>query len=368
MSLPIRSQSALEYMMTYGWAILVIVIVAGVLYSLGIFSPSSSLAATITGFSSLSVTGGCIQGGALYLVVTPGVGYPINITKINVTSSTNVQTSTNMSVLISPGQSQTIFVPNSCTSSQNSQYSDSVSIIYSEPGEIFPGPYTSTGKISGSSGVYSPQIAPFFNGTVHSTIYINSTSPELTGPMTVVAWVKWLGGAGGGSSGVITYGDFCGKGFAILLNSLGQDACDSDNYGSSIVPQVGSWYFLAFQINGMSAGSTETWYLNSTSVSRSLINSYSLPQPTYVFIGDDSVGTPDEYFDFNGYIVDVQLYGTVLSSSEINTLYKEGLGAGPLSGQNLVAWWPLDGNTNDYSGNSNNAVKQASVSWKNIDS
>jgi hypothetical protein len=186
--------------------------------------------------------------------------------------------------------------------------------------------------------------------------------------MTVVAWVKWLGGAGGGSSGVITYGDFCGKGFAILLNSLGQDACDSDNYGSSIVPQVGSWYFLAFQINGMSAGSTETWYLNSTSVSRSLINSYSLPQPTYVFIGDDSVGTPDEYFDFNGYIVDVQLYGTVLSSSEINTLYKEGLGAGPLSGQNLVAWWPLDGNTNDYSGNSNNAVKQASVSWKNIDS
>ena len=36
-----RSQSALEYMMTYGWAILIIVIVAVVLYSMGIFSPSS---------------------------------------------------------------------------------------------------------------------------------------------------------------------------------------------------------------------------------------------------------------------------------------------------------------------------------------
>ena len=32
-----RSQSALEYMMTYGWAILIIVIVAVILYSMGIF-------------------------------------------------------------------------------------------------------------------------------------------------------------------------------------------------------------------------------------------------------------------------------------------------------------------------------------------
>ncbi|MBE5728259.1 hypothetical protein IHE51_00125, partial [Candidatus Parvarchaeota archaeon] len=38
-----RSQSALEYMMTYGWAILIIVIVAVVLYSMGIFSPPSFL-------------------------------------------------------------------------------------------------------------------------------------------------------------------------------------------------------------------------------------------------------------------------------------------------------------------------------------
>ncbi len=68
MSLTNKSQSALEYLMTYGWAILIIVIVAGVLYSMGIFSPSSSLSTTITGFSSLSVTGGCIQGGALYPV------------------------------------------------------------------------------------------------------------------------------------------------------------------------------------------------------------------------------------------------------------------------------------------------------------
>ena len=43
-----RSQSALEYMMTYGWAILIIVIVAVILYSMGIFNPSCFLIYIIT--------------------------------------------------------------------------------------------------------------------------------------------------------------------------------------------------------------------------------------------------------------------------------------------------------------------------------
>ena len=51
-----KAQSALEYMMTYGWAILIIVIVAAVLYSLGIFSPSSSVGAVQTGFAPFTAT------------------------------------------------------------------------------------------------------------------------------------------------------------------------------------------------------------------------------------------------------------------------------------------------------------------------
>ena len=35
-----RGQSALEYLMTYGWAILAVVIIAGVLWYLGIFNPN----------------------------------------------------------------------------------------------------------------------------------------------------------------------------------------------------------------------------------------------------------------------------------------------------------------------------------------
>ena len=36
-----KSQSAMEYLMTYGWAILVISVVLGALFSLGVFSGSN---------------------------------------------------------------------------------------------------------------------------------------------------------------------------------------------------------------------------------------------------------------------------------------------------------------------------------------
>ena len=84
-----RSQSALEYMMTYGWAILIIVIVAVILYSMGIFNPSSSISTTITRFSSTPVSSAIFtDNGGLSLSVQNSVGYPIEITNITATTTT----------------------------------------------------------------------------------------------------------------------------------------------------------------------------------------------------------------------------------------------------------------------------------------
>ncbi|MCL4376072.1 hypothetical protein M1558_01095, partial [Candidatus Parvarchaeota archaeon] len=84
------AQSALEYMMTYGWAILVVVVVAVILYSLGIFNPSSSITTTITGFAGLgSPQAICYSNGNLNLSLGDSVGYPINIQSITATNSTN---------------------------------------------------------------------------------------------------------------------------------------------------------------------------------------------------------------------------------------------------------------------------------------
>ncbi len=66
-----KGQSALEYMMTYGWAILIIVIVAVILYSMGIFSPRSSVTATSSGFAPF-VPSGAICGATLTVAFTTG--------------------------------------------------------------------------------------------------------------------------------------------------------------------------------------------------------------------------------------------------------------------------------------------------------
>jgi hypothetical protein len=55
--------------------------------------------------------------------------------------------------------------------------------------------------------------------------------------------------------------------------------------------------------------------------------------------------------NLNGSIANVQIYNTALTQQEIQYLYQQGLGGGPVRLQNLVAWWPLNGDAKDYSGN-----------------
>jgi hypothetical protein len=45
-----KGQGALEYLMTYGWALLIIVVVGSALYSLGILNPATYTQSTCTGF------------------------------------------------------------------------------------------------------------------------------------------------------------------------------------------------------------------------------------------------------------------------------------------------------------------------------
>ena len=48
-----KGQSAMEYLMTYGWAILIVIIVAAALYALGVFNPATFAGRTTTGFTQL---------------------------------------------------------------------------------------------------------------------------------------------------------------------------------------------------------------------------------------------------------------------------------------------------------------------------
>jgi len=49
----------------------------------------------------------------------------------------------------------------------------------------------------------------------------------------------------------------------------------------------------------------------------------------------------------------VQVYNAPLTGSQIAYLYQSGIYGIPTNTANLAAWWPLNGNPNDYSGHFN---------------
>ena len=90
-----RGQSAIEYLMTYGWAILIILIVAGVLAWYGFFNPAASLPATKTGFSQVDIVSPWDLSSAdlLRIDLENRVGQTINVTGISVDEGTTLPAS-----------------------------------------------------------------------------------------------------------------------------------------------------------------------------------------------------------------------------------------------------------------------------------
>jgi hypothetical protein len=85
-----KGQTAVEYLMTYGWAILIILIVAGVLAYYGIFSPSGFLGPTSKGWTQLYAIQpwDLASDGTLKLQIENRVGQDIIITGANADTGT----------------------------------------------------------------------------------------------------------------------------------------------------------------------------------------------------------------------------------------------------------------------------------------
>ena len=362
-------------MMTYGWAILIIVIVAAVLYSLGIFNPSASVTATVTGFSGFSVSAACIPGGALELQATNGLGYAVNITKVNTTGSNGQPVSISLSLLILPGRSQLVFVPGACTTTSGSRFSNPVTIAYTEPGQVFPGPYTSSGMITGMSGAFRPvTVAESNSGDGY--IMILRALPRLD-QVTVIGWISNgppISGKGGDSLAMGDIYDGSYSSIEIDTNGAMNWVSNGSHVPSNTNPcnaqgnaEIGSlsyqkWYMLVQTINAN--GNVEDYaYLSGNSTPQTATCSFG--QAVYVPTSVWCIGSWDcdtALYPLLGNISDIQVYNTSLSSTQIQTIYNEGIGGAPLPDMNLVGWWPLDGNANDYSGNNNNGVA-SNINW-----
>ncbi len=140
-----KGQSATEYLMTYGWAILAIVVVAGVLWNMGLFG-GGSCGNSATGFAGNQIwvkDFALTESGALTLNLKNAAGENLEISSIEVGASTLTQGANDWNVSTSGAVLQGIDGPEG---EAGSCYSEDLAISYTVEGV----PHTARGKINGA--------------------------------------------------------------------------------------------------------------------------------------------------------------------------------------------------------------------------
>lgn len=85
-----KAQSAMEYLMTYGWAILIIAVVLAALFSLNVFSGGANLGASCVGQPGFSCSQAEISSaGMLTLLLGQGIGYKTYNVLLSCVASSN---------------------------------------------------------------------------------------------------------------------------------------------------------------------------------------------------------------------------------------------------------------------------------------
>jgi hypothetical protein len=281
----------MEYLMTYGWAILVIAVVLGVLFQLGVFSASS--------FSVRAPSGAC-------QVFRPG----------------GPGTTTNVNLV---GQCNSVLPKYVAQFNGASSYVDA-------PSTAGPrGPFTIAMWIN------------FANGFPGNGLYATAIAQGPTWNYATSSFSLYFGGSG-----------YIGLNFRIECTDA---VCAPDNslvYNPFSTPFPSGWQHYV----GVFDGSSLAMYMNGT-----LKGSWSFG-PVTLHTSTDHVQIQGSYAGYPGsgntlMISNVQLYNKPLASDEVKTLYLEGVGGVPLAPPNVIAWWPLNGDAKDYSGNGNTGVPTA---------
>lgn len=147
-----KGQSAMEYLMTYGWAILIVIIVAAVLFSLGVFNPSTFQQTAAVGFSGFNVPAGGFQvssaTGTLTMQITNGVGSQITVTESGANIGSTHIMNTGGTTVVGPGQTTTLTFASIGSFTPGAAYTANVNITYTNDNTGLTG-FISSGTLSG---------------------------------------------------------------------------------------------------------------------------------------------------------------------------------------------------------------------------
>ncbi len=267
----VKAQSAMEYLMTYGWAILIIAVVLAVLVQLGIFSTNL--------FGPRQVAGAC-------RVVALGASGPTTKALVG-----------------------------SCQGGLP-QYVSSEAAVDNGFVIVTPPPTLNTFAAGISICIWFDMLTPY-PGYSNYIYEQKSGIPdiELTMSPTNVEWITNTGSS------------------LLSANTITQN----------------KWYATCETYNTTTGLSTI--YINGN-MDNQAAKVFSSTNTGEIYIIDDVSGAND----FVGYVSNMQMYNTSLSPAEAKQYYLNGIGGPAIKPSNLVAWWQLNGNINDYSGSNNNGA------------
>jgi hypothetical protein len=198
-------------------------------------------------------------------------------------------------------------------------------------------------------GVASRYVASFnsLGNITASSVPVNAVAGGFT---TVSFWMQWPGSQANivpfsaGPYSIYVTGNAIG-----FSNSVSGSLVGTLTYGMSEFSTTPWISVVAEFSNNVPTASNEVLYVNGVKQSLQLISGSF---PGSLSIGNTiSIGgfTSGSYSKFYGQMADVQIYNTVLAPYQAESLYLEGINGAPSNYSNLVGWWPLNGNTNDYS-------------------
>ena len=146
-----KGQAALDFLMTYGWAILLVILVAGALFTLGIFDVGSMVGNRAVGFTQVAVDAFKVDSsGLLTIKVQNQVGTDIRIDYVNATYlGTTVGNSSLGTMNLGIGSSSpTITVGDIGDVSSGNSYTIALKIGYTDLNSDFP--YVESGTLNGA--------------------------------------------------------------------------------------------------------------------------------------------------------------------------------------------------------------------------
>ncbi len=186
---------------------------------------------------------------------------------------------------------------------------------------------------AGSNVLTANVLIPYASTAFSESVWVNFNS--LPGLMEIAG--EGIGSCGAGSAYCLNY--------ATTTNIVfGNAGCGSISTGTAFTPSVNTWYNIVATFN---ANGNNFIYVNGKQYAS---GTFTLCN----FAVNFQIGADGNSDFFKGSMSNLQVYNTSIAGIQVQKLYQEGIGGVPLSNNALVGWWPLNGDTNDYSGYSHN--------------